>query len=177
MSRRFQSRPPGGVPGRLRFFCIVGLLALSMTLGCESAGSGLSITEVTGEDAKNLVKESGARVVLINVWATWCAPCVEEFPDIVRLYRTYRDRGLDLILISADFHGTTKVEDFLKKQGVDFPTYLKTGKDEDFMESLEPQWNGAIPLTILFDSSGNRTEFWERQVTYDELAGKIEDLL
>ena len=113
------------------------------------------------------VKRPGASAVLVNVWATWCAPCVEEFPDLLHVARDLRPKGLRLVLVSADFSDSrAEVTEFLTKQGVDFPTYIRTGKDEAFVDGLEPKWTGAIPVTLLYDGSGNLVRFWEGKASY-----------
>jgi len=113
------------------------------------------------------VKRPGASVVMVNVWATWCAPCREEFPDLLHVARELAPKGLRLLLVSVDFPGTESgTQDFLTSQGVDFPTFLRTGKDEAFVDELEPQWSGAIPVTLLYDANGKLMKFWEGKASY-----------
>ncbi|HYM81181.1 MAG TPA: TlpA disulfide reductase family protein, partial [Candidatus Limnocylindria bacterium] len=101
------------------------------------------------------MREPGAEVVLVNIWATWCAPCREEFPDLMRLNERYRDRGLRLILVSADFEDQLPLaRRFLAKQGVDFPSYLKTGDDMRFINAMDSRWTGALPATLIYDGRG-----------------------
>jgi thiol-disulfide isomerase/thioredoxin len=113
------------------------------------------------------VKRPGASAVLVNVWATWCSPCREEFPDLLHVARELEPKGLRLVLVSVDFAGaeeaTTK---FLTSQGVDFPTFVRAGKDETFVNGLEPQWSGAIPATFLYDADGKLVRFWEGKASY-----------
>src|SRR5262245_714081 len=66
------------------------------------------------------VKKPGAAATLVNVWATWCGPCVEEFPDLLHVAREFAPKGLRLVLVSVDFSDTDKeIAEFLTKQGVD----------------------------------------------------------
>jgi len=64
------------------------------------------------------------KVVLLNLWATWCAPCVEEMPSIERLYRTLRGSDFEVLAVSQDEDGRRVVEPFATKQGLSFPIYL-----------------------------------------------------
>ena len=106
------------------------------------------------EEIEQAVREPGARAVLLNVWATWCGPCREEFPELVHLGRAYRPRGLRLVLVSADFADQAgAARDFLRRQGVDFTTFLKTGDDMKFIDRLEPRWTGALPATFVYDGA------------------------
>lgn len=113
------------------------------------------------------VKRPGASAVLVNVWATWCSPCVEEFPDLLHVARELSPKGLRLVLVSVDFPGSEdETTAFLTKQGVDFPTFARTGKDEAFVDGLEPKWSGAIPATFLYDDAGKLVRFWEGKASY-----------
>jgi thiol-disulfide isomerase/thioredoxin len=114
--------------------------------------------------------------VLLNVWATWCAPCREEFPDLLRVGREYRARGLRLVLVSADF-ASEEVGRFLAGQGVDFVTYLKQGDDMRFIDGLDPRWSGALPATIVYDGAGRPLWFRQGRSTYDTLKTRIEEAL
>src|SRR5579859_3044132 len=60
------------------------------------------VTPVTSADVQRLVRDPGAKVVLVNMWATWCGPCREEFPGLVRVSQKYSGQGLKTILVSAD---------------------------------------------------------------------------
>jgi thiol-disulfide isomerase/thioredoxin len=110
------------------------------------------------------VQAPGAQVVLLNVWATWCVPCREEFPDLMRVSREYKDRGLRVVLLSADFGETmSDVPGFLAQHGVDFPSFLRGGDEDDqaFVNGIDPRWSGAMPATWVFDGSGRVRDFWE----------------
>jgi thiol-disulfide isomerase/thioredoxin len=113
------------------------------------------------------IKKPGAGAVLVNVWATWCSPCREEFPDLLHAARDLEPKGLRLILVSVDFPGNeSETQTFLTKQGVDFPTFVRAGKDEDFVNDLERQWSGVIPATFLYDAKGKLVRFWEGKASY-----------
>jgi thiol-disulfide isomerase/thioredoxin len=136
------------------------------------------LTPVTAADILKSVRSPGASAVLVNLWATWCDPCREEFPDLMRLARKYRSRGLRVLLVSADHRDdAAAVERFLSDQGVDFPTYLKVEKDQPFIDSLEKRWTGALPATLLFDGRGRQRGFWEGPVAMGELEKEIVEVL
>jgi thiol-disulfide isomerase/thioredoxin len=113
------------------------------------------------------VRKPGAGAVLVNVWATWCMPCREEFPDLLHVARELAPKGLRLVLVSVDFEGDDdQATKFLTSQGVDFPTFVRRGKDEVFVDGLEPQWSGAIPATFIYDADGKLVQFWEGKASY-----------
>lgn len=133
----------------------------------------LAATLLAGDvDAQGLhraVRAQRGRVVVVNLWATWCEPCVKEFPDFVALARDRRD--VAVISVSIDDPGDRPaVLDFLKKQKPPFPVYMKAdGNDEAFINGVDPKWSGAVPLTMIYDVSGKRIYFDEREVTRAEL--------
>lgn len=132
----------------------------------------------TADTLMNEVRRPGATVTLVNVWATWCLPCREEFPDLLRLRRTYQERGLRLVLVNADFgEGKEEAVKFLADQGVDFPTLLKDQDDDTFINALGGGWSGALPATFVFDGTGKLLESWEHKETYAALENKIRPYL
>jgi thiol-disulfide isomerase/thioredoxin len=122
------------------------------------------VTPASSQAVLAAVRAPGAQAVLLNVWATWCVPCREEFPDLMRVGNQYRDRGLRVVLLSADFGETVSdVPGFLAQHGVDFPSYLRGGDEDDqaFVNGIDPRWSGAMPATWVFDGSGQVRSFWE----------------
>jgi thiol-disulfide isomerase/thioredoxin len=124
------------------------------------------------------IKAPGASAVLVNVWATWCEPCREEMPDLIRFYRDHRAQGLRLVLISADDDDQrAEVGRLLGALGFDGPAFIKRGNDMTFIDALDPHWKGALPATFLFDGRGTRSRSWLGAVTYDDLRARVSGLL
>ena len=103
----------------------------------------------------------GKKAVLINVWALWCEPCVEEFPMIVDLKRKNKD--LEIIFVSADFEDQFQnVVNFLNNHNVGPLSYIKSQKDEAFIQGLNLNWSGTLPFTIVYSKkSGSIIDSWE----------------
>ena len=103
-----------------------------------------------------LVKNHTDKLRLINIWATWCGPCVAEFADLVTLNHTYRDRGLQFVSISADDPARTdKALKFLVSKQSSGPNYIYTGDDKyKMIDAVDPKWDGALPYTMLVDPDG-----------------------
>jgi thiol-disulfide isomerase/thioredoxin len=124
------------------------------------------------------IRAPGAQAVLVNVWATWCEPCREEMPDLVRFYRENRAQGLRMVLISADDDDRrAEVARVLGALGFDGPAFIKHGNDMTFIDALDPQWKGALPATFLFDARGAKKKSWLGSVTYDQLRARVSGLL
>jgi thiol-disulfide isomerase/thioredoxin len=128
----------------------------------------------TANDVLAAVHEPGASAVLVNLWATWCGPCRDEFPELVRVANEYRARGLRTVLVSADFEDQRpEVTHFLQGHGVTFPSYIKTGDDMQFLNALEPRLTGALPATLVFDGNGKLVAFWEGRAGYHDFEAAV----
>lgn len=124
------------------------------------------------------IREPGASAVLVNVWATWCDPCREEMPEVVRFFRGHRAEGLRLLLVSADDPDSPQeVARFLAKVGAaGARAFIKTGDDMAFINGLDARWSGALPASFLFDGLGRERHFWPGQVTYPDLEDGLKEL-
>jgi thiol-disulfide isomerase/thioredoxin len=119
------------------------------------------------------------RVLLVNFWATWCEPCREEFPAIVKLHQNYRAHGLSVVAISMDEpESVSAIEDFLKSQGARFGSYRHNFDDfAALINTINPRWGGAIPATFLYDRQGQLVSSWQGATKYAELESAVVPLL
>jgi len=95
------------------------------------------------------------RPLLVNFWATWCDPCREEFPDLVKIDADYRSKGLDFVAISLDDVADMKttVPRFLRSQNARMPVYLLDVSDpETIIQMVDTTWQGDMPATFLSKS-------------------------
>ena len=105
---------------------------------------------------KELLKNNSDKLRLINVWATWCGPCVTEFPDFIAINRMYRGRDFEFVSISADDPSQKdKVLKFLKGNQASNKNYLFSLDDKyRLIEAIDPRWQGALPYTVLVEPGG-----------------------
>ncbi len=126
----------------------------------QSGSKSLVVESTDKVKLEKLIKERNGKVLLLNLWATWCIPCREEFPDLVKIKNSFPD--VDIVGISNDYKDEieTKIKPFLKKQNVNFTNYVN-GFDNgtDLIDFLNKNWNGALPATFIFDSHGNLKVF------------------
>jgi thiol-disulfide isomerase/thioredoxin len=171
-------RPAARAARRAAAATLAAALALVAGCGARASQRGPQLTAATADRVIAAVREPGADAVLVNVWATWCIPCREEFPDLVRIQREYRDRRFRMVLVSADFDDTVpQARAFLARHGVDFPSYQKTGDDMVFINTLDSLWSGALPATFLYDGAGRKVRSWEGRQSYETLSREVRDLL
>jgi thiol-disulfide isomerase/thioredoxin len=105
----------------------------------------------------DLVKQSAGKVLIVNFWATWCGPCVAEFPEFVKLDQTYRDKTVRFVHISADDSSDlkSKVIPFLKEQKARSDQFLQDTEDpQEMIDVVFKEWSGALPATFVYDKTG-----------------------
>lgn len=168
-----RSRTPGAL-----LLCLAGAAAAVVATAATPPPSPPALQLASPAELRRVIADTDAAVVVVNVWATWCVPCREEFPALLRLRETYRPRGVSLLLVSGDFPSHRKeAVAFLAAAGVTFPTYIKTGKDMELIDTLHPEWSGALPATFLYDDAGALLEWWEGAADYDRFAAAVERAL
>ncbi len=150
---------------KLSLTAIAGLLILSAPVFAQTKTGSVAepvqkaskrVTEIDIAKLGPLLKPKG-RPLLINFWATWCDPCREEFPDLVKIDAAYKGK-IDVITISlddlADIDGD--VPKFLAEMKAEMPAYLLHTPDESAaIKLVSKDWAGNLPLTVLIDASGN----------------------
>jgi thiol-disulfide isomerase/thioredoxin len=121
-----------------------------------------ALRPIDGRGVMALVSDGRARVTIVNLWATWCMPCREEFPELLAAANAHRADGVRLLLVSTDFEEqANEVRRFLARNAVTDTTYLKHDGDQTFIDTINPEWTGTIPATLVYDASGRRVAFWE----------------
>ena len=147
-------------------------------------------------DATNiarLAQNNTKKLRLINVWATWCIPCVEEFPGLVDISHRFANRDFEVITISVDDpKDEAKVHQFLDKEHATVPNrvqrslkvegrktnnYLFNGSVDSLMQALDPQAPGPVPYTIMIAPGGKVIYRHVNQIDVADLSSKIVDQL
>ena len=122
----------------------------------EWAKEPVTLNMIDTAGLKDLVKNHSDKLRLINIWATWCGPCVTEFPDLITVNRMYRRRDFEFISVSADEPGKKdKALQFLQKQAASGTNYIFSIDDKyKLIEAIDPNWQGALPYTLLIEPGG-----------------------
>jgi thiol-disulfide isomerase/thioredoxin len=164
-------------------FCV---LFASFTAPAQKKGRSakaqkpIVVSPIDTEALKNLITEQRERPLLVNFWATWCDPCRDEFPDLVKIDREYRPRAMDFVTISLDDFTDIKtlVPKFLGSMKATMPAYLLNVPDpEPAIELLDEGWAGSLPATFLFNAKGEVVYKHFGRVDPNELRAAIDKLV
>lgn len=120
------------------------------------------------------------RPLLINFWATWCDPCREEFPDLVKIDSDYRSKGLNFVAVSLDdiTDIKTAVPKFLNEMKATMPVVLLNVNDpEPAIKAVDDQWDGQLPATFLYDKEGKIVYRHFGKIKPDELRAALDKLV
>jgi peroxiredoxin len=137
----------------------------------EWAKEKVTLEEVELNDIKKLIANEGVSYRLINVWATWCGPCVTEFPSFVDINRMYRNREFELITISLDeLDRKQNALYFLTKKQASMKNLILKGDKYKFIDVLDKKWEGSLPYTLFIAPGGKIV--YAKQGIIDPLALK-----
>lgn len=132
----------------------------------------VSLSTIDEDGIQTLLKNEGSdKLRLINIWATWCGPCVIEYPDFIALQRMYGARDFEFVSLSADNPAQeTKVLKFLDDKNSAVQNYLFSNSDKyALIEAIDKDWNGALPYTMLIEPNGNVVWKHQGEVDFYEL--------
>ena len=141
---------------RLGLAAMIGAVLISAPAGQESRDANqIRLERLRPEEAAALRSPSG-RTTLINFWATWCAPCRAEFPQLARLAERYRSRRFELVTVSINSVDEERsVRAFLETHRVRGRHLLNAlMTPSELMKAFDPEWTGAVPYSIVLSPEG-----------------------
>ena len=114
------------------------------------------LNEINEENVKIMMKNDSDNLWLINIWATWCGPCVIEYPEFINIHRMYIGRDFEFISLSADkLNQKEKALKFLKSNNSAVQNYIFSGTNiYKLIAAVDPDWDGALPYTVLIEPDG-----------------------
>ena len=131
-------------------------------------------------DLEKYFSKKDDTLYVINFWATWCKPCVEELPAFEKLNASYKEKKVKVVLISMDFMKNleTQLNPFIVKKKIQSSVFLLNEPNyNSWIDKVSPDWSGAIPATIFVNSSKNIRLFYEDSFEYSTLENKVKELL
>ena len=161
---------------KLSFILALSLFAIALEATTLKAQSMKSVTAET----LLAMTQSPDTVYVVNFWATWCRPCVEELPEFNKLAKQYEGKPVKVLLVSLDFQESypKKLIDFSKKKKLipEIVWFSETNANE-FIPKIAPQWTGSIPATLIVAPLPFGKIFLEGSTTAEKLSESIEAIL
>ena len=151
------------------------LILVILLAAVPAAGQTLKAPRVALKDLRGRtvrLSDYRGKVVLLNFWATWCPPCRAEMPDLVKMQREYKSRGLQIIGITYPPETVGEVRRFTKKLRINYPVALGTKETKALFDEGE-----TLPLTIIIGREGNVLDRVEGILLPEEFEQKIKPLL
>ena len=138
------------------------------------------VSPIDTDALKGLVTQQRERPLLVNFWATFCDPCRDEFPDLVKIDKEYRPQSLDFVTVSLDDIDQLKtdVPKFLSSMKATMPAYLLNVTDpEPAINFIDRRWQGDLPATYLYNEKGELVYKHIGRVNTAELREAIEKVV
>lgn len=173
MSKCYSKSTKAILSGWLLLLCLV-----TVSSGQTTSRKPPVVKQINEVALKQLIKPNG-KPLLVNFWATWCDPCRDEFPDLVKIDAEYKGK-IDFITISLDFPEdiATTVPKFLAVMKAEMPTYVLITSDETAaIGSVNKDWQGGLPFTILYDKDGKMSWVTQKVVKLETIRQEIDKLI
>jgi len=135
---------------------------------------------LTLSELEQRVAKGNDTTYVVNFWATWCGPCVEELPYFERLNVENKKKPFKVILMSLDFKSKLQkdVIPFVAKHQIKSEVYVVNESDQQkFIDRVDKNWSGALPATLIINTAKKVRSFHEKDFTYEELVKTISTLV
>ncbi len=148
---------------------VLGVLLL-FSLFCFKADEGIPVIKWSA--LEKYMNTEPDQLKIINFWATWCKPCMEELPYFEKIHREYKGKNVEVLLVSLDqaSHAHHKVKASLEKNGITAQVVLLDEVDfNQWINKIDEQWSGSIPATLIIHRKKKIHLFHEKELTFEEL--------
>lgn len=158
------------------------ILMTGLLIGCQAQEKKENVLKaVNYDELKSIIQKEDGKLYVVNFWATWCKPCVEELPGFMVVNEKFKDNpNFQMILVSMDVKKQleTKVKSFIEKNNIGVDVYLlDDNKRMNFwIPDVDPTWSGAIPATVFY-KNGKKILFRELSMTQHELEDIVNENL
>ncbi|WNW01786.1 redoxin domain-containing protein [Tenacibaculum sp. HL-MS23] len=166
---------------RFRFLILFALIISSCKKNKETKEESTIQNEITTlnyNELKPFLHKNDDKTYVINFWATWCLPCVKELPAFEKLNKEFKDKNVEVILVSLDF--SKQIESnlipFIKKKEIKSKVLHFEDKNEQFwIQDIADSWSGSIPATLIYTK--NKRKFYEQSFHYETLKNELQTFL
>lgn len=161
---------------RMKTFFLSALFLFSSLIFAQSSRAELK--EVSYEELMGTVQREDGKIYVVNFFATWCRPCIDEIPDFMEVNSEYEEEeNFKMILVSLDNRKllNTKVKRFIEKHHISTDVFLLDDfrNIQTWMPATDERWQGAIPATVIY-KNGEKLLFRDGSLTRYELEDIVE---
>lgn len=154
-----------------KYKCFTFLFVIIFFSASTISYAGDAVKKINLAELNTLLESNKGKVMVLNLWATWCPPCRKEMPGFINLYKKYKDKGLEIIGVAFDENGPEVVPPFIKALGVNYPIYLDGG---DIGHAYDLQ---AYPTTIIYGKDGKVVNKHLGYLSEEDLDSELSKLL
>lgn len=149
---------------------------LSTTRKSDAAAQLMPLDE---SGFRQMVASHHGKILLVDFWATWCAPCREELPKLALLHSEKQRKGFDFVTISCDEpEQEAAAAQFVATQRAPAPYYVRHVKnDDDFINAIDTKWSGALPALFVFDRNGRQIRSFVGETDLKQLSDYLDSVL
>ena len=160
------------------------LLLVFVMFSCKKApkesieSKEVAITTLDYEQLKPLLHKKDDKTYVVNFWATWCMPCVKELPAFEKLNKKFKDKKVEVILVSLDFSRQVEsdLKPFIKEKGIQSKVFHFEDANEQFwIRDIAESWTGSIPATLIYNAQ--KRKFYEQSFSYENLQNELKTFL
>ena len=123
------------------------LMVVSLLIGLEASAQEFKLKDINGQE--HHLSDYRGKWVLVNFWATWCAPCLEEIPDLMALHKAHKDSDLVVIGVALDYPSAKVVLDFVEEHTINYPIVLGNYRIASKIGEVR-----GLPTSYLYDRAG-----------------------
>lgn len=156
----------------MKYILTIGLFFIGFVVNAQ-------VKLLTLSQLEQRIAKGNDTTYVINFWATWCGPCVEELPHFEKINQKATNKPLKVILMSMDFKSklNSAVIPFVQKNKIKSEVYVVNEQDQQaFIERVDAKWSGALPATLFVNTKHKVRQFYEKEFTEQELTKTIETL-
>lgn len=150
----------------------IKLFLTLFSMGIVLSASSQNIPAIKANELLKRINNGGDTTFVVNFWATWCAPCIQELPLFEEVNTKYADQNVKVLLVSLDFKKNvqTKLKEFIDKRLLKSEVlYLNENDPNEWIAQFTDQWEGVIPATLLFNSNKSINTFKSAAFENNEL--------